>query len=106
MSTYSDRTRAIDRKQNNHLVIIVALLAMALATGCSVSLVDQAPEVLRYCRIADRSGATGGIDDAGQSAGPGTNAAADGCAGGADRVCDDEEIADAVARGDVVNCTP
>jgi hypothetical protein len=106
MNTYSERTRAIDRQRTNHLLLVVLVLAVALSTGCSISLVDQAPEVLRYCRVAERSEPPEATETTEQAPGPDDNAAADSCAGGADRVCDDDEIADAVARGDAVNCTP
>jgi hypothetical protein len=105
MSTSSDTTRAIDRKHTNWPLIALVVLTLALTTGCSMSLVDQAPEVLHYCRIADRSEPAGTGDAAGQSPQPADNAATGDCAGGADRVCDDDEIAEALASGRVVNCT-
>ena len=109
MSTDSDTTRAIDRRQTNPLLFAVVVLTLVFASGCSMSLVDKTPEILRYCRVADRSevaNGTGAPDTAGQTAPPTGNEAANGCAGGADRVCEDDEIADAVTRGEPVNCLP
>ena len=105
MSTSSDTSRAIDRKQSNGLLFVLLALTLALATGCSMSLVDSTPEVLRYCRIAERSEPAGGAAAAGNTSDPSGNAATSDCAGGTDRVCDDDEIADAIARGQAVNCT-
>jgi hypothetical protein len=105
MSTSSDTTRAIDRKQSNGLLLVLVVLTLALATGCSMSLVDKAPEILRHCRIVDVSDAPAAVEVVEQAPGPSGNAASDDCAGGRDRVCEDDEIADAIARGDAVNCT-
>jgi len=105
MSTSSDTTRAIDRKQSSSLLIVLVVLTLALTTGCSMSLVDKSPEVLHYCRIAERSEPAGAPDAAEQPPQPAGNAAAGDCVGGIDRVCDDDEIADAIASGQVVNCT-
>jgi hypothetical protein len=105
MSTSSDTTRAIDRKKSSGLLIVLLVLTLAFATGCSMSLVDRTPEILRYCRIADVSEPAGGADGTGIASDPADNAATNDCAGGADRVCEDDEIADAIARGNAVNCT-
>jgi hypothetical protein len=105
MSTSSDTTRAIDRKQSNTMLMALVVLTLALATGCSMSLVDKTPEILRYCQVAERSEPSGSPVAAGEVSESADNAATSDCAGGADRVCDDDEIADAIASGEAVNCT-
>lgn len=87
------------------MFMVLVLLTLALTTGCSMSLVDKTPEILQYCRVVERSEPAGGPDAAGPTPGSTGNAATSDCAGGTDRVCEDDEIVDAIARGEVVNCT-
>jgi hypothetical protein len=105
MSTYSDTTRAIDRKQTNTLLFAVMVLALALTTSCSMSLVDETPELLRYCRVAERSDTSSSPDSAGQTPQPADDEAAGGCTADADQTCDDDAV-EAITRGEVVNCDP
>ena len=105
MSTYSDTTRAIDRKPTNTLLLAVVAFTLALTTSCSMSLVDSSPEVLRYCRVAERSDASRPPDAAGQTVRPVDNAAASDCAADAGQGCDDD-VVEALAAGETVNCTP
>ena len=105
MSTYSDTTRAIDRKPTNTLLLAVVVFTLALTTSCSLSLVDSSPEVLRYCRVAERSDASSTPDAAGQTARPVDNEAASDCATDAGQACDDD-VVDAFAAGESVNCPP
>ena len=105
MSTYSDSTRAIDPKQTNTWLLAVVVLALAFTTSCSMSLVDDTPEILRYCRTAERSDPSSSVDAAGQSPQAAANDASDGCAAGADDGCPDGAV-DALAHGETVNCPP
>jgi hypothetical protein len=105
MSTYSDTTRAIDRKPTNTLLLAVVVFTLALTTSCSMSLVDSSPEVLRYCRVAERSDASSTPDAAGQTVRPVDNEVASDCAADGARGCDDD-VLDALAAGETVNCSP
>jgi hypothetical protein len=105
MSTYSDTTRAIDRKSTNTLLLAVVVLTLALTTSCSMSLVDSSPEVLRYCRVAERSDASSTPDAAGQTPRPVDNETAKDCTPDAGQGCDDD-VVEALAAGESVNCTP
>jgi hypothetical protein len=106
MSTHSDTTRAIDRKQTNPVLAALVIASIALTASCSMSLVDNGPEVLRYCQVAERSEPLSSRGSAGQPASSAVNASSSQCAGGADRVCEDAEIVHAIAEGDAVNCGP
>jgi hypothetical protein len=105
MSTYSDTTRAIDRKSTNTSLLAVLVLTLALTTSCSMSLVDSSPEVLRYCRVAERSDASSTPDAAGQTVRPVDNATARDCATDAGQGCGGD-VVEALAADETVNCAP
>jgi hypothetical protein len=103
MNTDSDTTRALEPQQHNTLLLAVVVLTIAFASGCSMSLVDKTPEVLRYCRIAERSEPSGQHDAAGQSRAVPSNGDNATCATSGGDDCDDD-AADRLARGQQVNC--
>jgi hypothetical protein len=105
MSTHSDTTRAIDRKHTSPLLVVLVLMALAFTGSCSMSLVDKGPEVLRYCRVVSRSDPAISDDAAAQTSSAAASGAANQCAGGADRICEDAEIVHAMTEGDAVNCS-
>lgn len=50
--------RLMVRSHNRRLLLLAAAVC-PLAVGCSLSLADSKPEVLRYCRVAVSSSDTG-----------------------------------------------
>ncbi len=106
MNTYSDTHRAGDRTQARTSLLAVAILAIALTSGCSMSLVDKRPEILDYCRVSESTDSPGPADTAGQAARGSANDDGPGCATDADGGCDSETVEAAIGDGQRVNCRP
>jgi hypothetical protein len=68
MSTHSTTPRPIEHSVVSVLVIVLMAMTLAFATGCSFSLTNKSPEILRYCKVADRPEAAGPDDSAAQRA--------------------------------------
>jgi hypothetical protein len=47
----------------HHILLFAALLALVLASSCSVSLVDKSPNVLSYCTVSVESSPPNPDDD-------------------------------------------
>lgn len=67
MSTHGSTPRPIERSETSALMVVLVAMALAFASGCSFSLTNKSPEILRYCRLSERSQPTQPDDLAGET---------------------------------------
>jgi hypothetical protein len=105
MITHSDTSPAIDGKQARTLLLVV-VIALALTAGCSTSLVDKTPEILRYCQLSESTETATGGGSAGQNSGSDTTDPESGCPTEADGGCGSATDDAALGPDQRVNCPP
>jgi hypothetical protein len=68
MSTHRSTPRQIEHSEPSVSRVVLVAVALAFTTGCSFSLANKSPEILRYCKTVDRSELAGPDDPAAQRA--------------------------------------